>query len=51
VSAYFRERDVDVLWTSVGQGEGSPIPFYERYGFVRTGDVVFDDEVLLRLDL
>jgi len=51
VSAYFRERDVDVLWTSAGQGEGSPIPFYERYGFVRTGDVVFDDEVLLRLEL
>jgi diamine N-acetyltransferase len=51
VSAYFRRPGVDVLWTSAGQGEGSPIPFYERYGFVRTGDIVFDDEVLLRLDL
>ena len=38
------------MWTSAGQGEGSPIPFYERYGFVRTGEIV-DDEVLLRLDL
>ena len=49
---YFRGRPgVDVMWTSAGQGEGSPIPFYERYGFVRTGDIVFDDEVLLRLEL
>jgi GNAT superfamily N-acetyltransferase len=49
---YFRGRPgVDVLSTSAGQGDGSPIPFYERYGFERTGDVVFGDEVLLRLDL
>ena len=39
------------MWTSAGQSEGGPIPFYERYGFERTGDVVFDNEVLLRLDL
>ena len=39
------------MWTSAGQGEGSPIPFYERYGFEPTGDIVFDDEVLLRLRL
>jgi len=52
VADYFRARPgVDVMWTSSGQGEGSPIPFYERYGFVRTGDIVFDDEVLLRLVL
>jgi len=51
VSTYFRERGNAEMWTSAGQGEGSPIPFYERYGFVQTGDVVFDDEVLLRLDL
>jgi diamine N-acetyltransferase len=49
---YFRSRPgVEVLWTSAGQGDGSPIPFYERYGFVQTGEIVFDDEVLLRLDL
>jgi diamine N-acetyltransferase len=48
---YFRSRGVDVLWTSAGQGEGSPIPFYERYGFEPTGDIVFDDEVLLRLEI
>ena len=49
---YFRGRPgVEVMWTSAGQGEGSPIPFYERYGFERTGDIVFDNEVLLRLNL
>ena len=51
VVRYFRDRDVDEMWTSAGQGPGSPIPFYERYGFERTGDVVFDDEVLLRLSI
>jgi diamine N-acetyltransferase len=49
---YFSGRpDVDALWTSAGQGEGSPITFYEGYGFERTGEIVFDDEVLLRLSL
>ena len=51
VAAYFRDRGVAEMWTSAGQSEGGPIPFYERYGFERTGDVVFDNEVLLRLDL
>ena len=51
VAAYFRERGVDVMWTSAGQGDGSPVTFYERYGFERTGDIVFDDEILLRLAL
>jgi diamine N-acetyltransferase len=49
---YFRARPgLDVLRTSAGEGEGSPIPFYERYGFERAGDIVFDDEVLLQLRL
>ena len=49
---YFRGRPgVEVMWTSAGQGEASPIGFYERYGFEQTGDIVFDNEVLLRLDL
>ena len=51
VSTYFRDRGNTEMWTTAGEGVGSPIPFYERYGFVRTGDIVFDDEVLLRLDL
>ena len=49
---YFRGRPgVEVLWTSAGQGDGSPITFYERYGFERTGEIVFDNEALLRLKL
>ena len=49
---YFRgQPGVEVLSTSAGQGEGSPIAFYERYGFEQTGEIVFDNEVLLRLEL
>ena len=52
IAEYFRRRpEVEVMRTSAGQGEGSPIGFYERYGFERTGDIVFDDEVLLQLKL
>jgi diamine N-acetyltransferase len=51
VVEYFRGRPgVTVVTTSAGEGEGSPIPFYEGYGFVRTGEM-HGDEVLLRLDL
>jgi diamine N-acetyltransferase len=51
VVGYLRTRPgADVLWTSAGQGDGTPQPFYERYGFVPTGDTM-DDEVVLRLDL
>jgi diamine N-acetyltransferase len=49
---YFCGRPgVEVLSTSAGEGDGSPITFYERYGFEKTGEIVFDDEVLLRLRL
>jgi GNAT superfamily N-acetyltransferase len=52
VAAYFRDRPgVEVLSTSAGQGPGSPIPFYERYGFRQAGEFVFDNEVLLQLAL
>ncbi len=48
---YFRGRPgVEFLNTSAGQGEGSPLAFYERYGFERTGEIRFD-EVMLRLKL
>jgi len=48
---YLRGRpDGVTLWTSAVQGEGTPQPFYERYGFVHTGDTV-NGEVVLRLDL
>jgi diamine N-acetyltransferase len=52
IAEYFRRRpEVKVMRTSAGQGKGSPIGFYERYGFERTGDIVFDNEVLLQLEL
>lgn len=38
------------MWTKAVEREGSLIPFYERYGFERTGHVV-ENEVLLRFDL
>jgi diamine N-acetyltransferase len=52
VADYFRRSgDATVMTTSAGAGDGSPIPFYERYGFVRTGDIVFEREVLLQYRL
>jgi GNAT superfamily N-acetyltransferase len=52
VAEYFRKRpEVEIMRTSAGQGKGSPIGFYERCGFERTGDIVFDNEVLLQLKL
>jgi diamine N-acetyltransferase len=52
VVEFFRGRPgVEVLTTSAGQGDGSPIAFYERYGFEWTGEMWSDDEVLLRLAL
>lgn len=51
VVRYFLDRPgVDSITTSASEGEGSPIPFYERYGFERTGEMD-DQEVALRLDL
>lgn len=51
VVTYLRTRPgADTLWTSCGQGEGSPQPFYERYGFVPT-DRFVEGERVMRLDL
>jgi diamine N-acetyltransferase len=51
VVAYVRDRPgATVLWTSCGQGPGSPRPFYEAYGFRPTGRML-DHEDILRLDL
>jgi diamine N-acetyltransferase len=48
---YFRGRPgVEVLTTSAAEGDGSPITFYERYGFEQTGEV-HSGEVVLRLKL
>ena len=52
ISDYFRRRpEVQVMRTSCGQGEGSPLGFYEHYGFKQTGEIVFDNEILLQLEL
>jgi diamine N-acetyltransferase len=40
----------DVLFTSCEPGDGSPLPFYLGYGFVKT-DRIADGEEVLRLDL
>jgi diamine N-acetyltransferase len=50
VADYFRSHGVQTMWTSAGEGDGSPIPFYERCGFVRQGKTSWG-EVMLRLDL
>jgi diamine N-acetyltransferase len=51
VVSYLRGRPgADALYTSAAQGEGTPQPFYERYGFVPTGQIL-DEEVVLRLEL
>lgn len=40
--------DATELITSAVPGAGSPLPFYERYGFVQTGEV-HEGEIVLRL--
>jgi diamine N-acetyltransferase len=52
IADYFRRRpEVEIMRTSCGQGEGNPLGFYEGYGFKQTGDIVFDNEILLELRL
>jgi diamine N-acetyltransferase len=51
VVAYVKTRpDAEVLVTSVVMGEGSPLGFYERYGFELTGEM-FDHEHVMQLRL
>jgi diamine N-acetyltransferase len=48
---YVRTRPgADAFYTSCEPGEGSPQPFYLKYGFVKT-DRIADGEYVLRLDL
>ena len=52
VAEYFRRRpEVTIMRTSCGEGEGSPLGFYEGYGFRQTGEIVFDTEILLEYKL
>ena len=51
VVAYLRTRPgADVLLVSAHVGPRTPIPFYERYGFVLTGEI-HEEEPVLALDL
>jgi diamine N-acetyltransferase len=50
VVEYVRSRGGTELLTSYEAGEGSPGPFYERYGFIPTERFV-EGERVLRLDL
>ena len=51
VVEYLRTRpDAEVLLTSCEHGDGSPQPFYLRYGFTLTGEVKWGED-LLALDL
>ncbi len=45
---HLRAEGATELYTSCGQGEGSPEGFYKKLGFVPTGEY-YDDEVELRL--
>ncbi len=45
-----RSSGADTLLTSWTEGRGSPRPFYERYGFVPTGQII-DDETEARFPL
>jgi diamine N-acetyltransferase len=46
-----RDEGATELFTSYSTGEGEPWPFYERLGFVPTGERDAQGEVILRLDL
>jgi diamine N-acetyltransferase len=49
---YVRTRpDGTTLLVSAAPGEGSPQPFYLHYGFEKTGEVKWEGEELMRLDL
>lgn len=51
VAGYVRTRPRgDALFTSCRDGDGSPMSFYLRYGFVKTGEIA-DGEEILRLHL
>ncbi len=50
VAEVVRAAGATELLTSYVPGDGSPWPFYERFGFVPTGELD-DVEVVLRLDL
>jgi diamine N-acetyltransferase len=52
IVSYVRTRpNAERLFTSAVPGDGSPLDFYVKYGFVLTGDVDDNGEVILELAL
>jgi diamine N-acetyltransferase len=52
IADYVRTRpDGTTLLVSAAPGDGSPQPFYLHYGFEKTGEVKWEGEELMRLDL
>lgn len=51
VAEIVREEGASELLTSYVIGDGEPWPFYERLGFLPTGELDAEGEVILRLDL
>lgn len=52
IADYFRSwPGVEVMWTSAGQGDAARSRSTSATAFERTGEIVFDNEVLLRLEL
>jgi diamine N-acetyltransferase len=51
VVALIRAEGAEELLTSCVPEEGTPEPFYRRYGFEPTGEVDEDGETILKLDL
>lgn len=47
---HLKAMGIPLLYTSCGQGEGSPEGFYRKLGFIPTGDH-YGDEIELVLDL
>lgn len=47
---HLKAMGIPLLYTSCGQGEGSPEEFYKKLGFTPTGDT-YDDELELLLKL
>jgi diamine N-acetyltransferase len=51
VAEIVRAEGATELLTSIVPGDGGPAGFYERLGFVPTGDLDVNDEVIVRLAL
>ena len=47
---HLKAMGIPLLYTSCGQGEGSPEGFYLKFGFLPTGEF-YDDEIELVLDV